>query len=103
MTRYETPAFDPAIAFSWTLRSEEIARRRRHRARHARADWTTFENERRDVPQASQHAAGYETPAFKPGVAFSWTLRSAEIACRQSRQPFSSEPSLTELSVLIAA
>ena len=33
MTRYETPVFDPGIAFSWTLRSEEIARRQRQRSR----------------------------------------------------------------------
>ena len=103
MTRYETPAFDPAIAFSWTLRSEEIARRQRQRARDARVDGTTFEIERRDVAQASRHAAGYETPAFTAGIAFSWTLRSAEIARRQSRQPLNAEPESTQLRFLAAA
>jgi hypothetical protein len=101
MTRYETPAFDPNIAFSWTLRSEEIARRRR--PRDARADGTTFENDPREVVQVSERAADYETPAFTPGIAFSWTLRSAEIARRQSRQPLNATPKLTQLNVLAAA
>ena len=103
MTRYETPAFDPGIAFSWTLRSEEIARRHIQRRRAPQADRQKFENETGDETQVSEHAAGYETPAFEPGIAFSWTLRSAEIARRQSRQPFSSKPDLTQLNVLAAA
>jgi hypothetical protein len=53
--RYETPAFAPGTAFSWTLRSAEIARR-------------------------AQQTRWSKTPAFAPGIAFSWTLRSAEIA-----------------------
>ena len=61
MTRYETPAFEPGTAFSWTLRSAEIARRR---------------------PQRPPLATSYETPVFEPGIAFAWTLRSAEIARR---------------------
>jgi hypothetical protein len=61
--RYETPAFAPGVAFSWTLRSAEIARRKRT-----------------GNGTIAKHAARYETPAFAPGVAFSWTLRSAEIA-----------------------
>ena len=81
MTHYETQAFDPGIAFSWTLRSEEIACRRRQRPRDARPDGTRLGNEHRDVAQV----ADYETPAFEPGIAFSWTLRSAEIAHRRSR------------------
>jgi hypothetical protein len=85
MTHYETPAFDPGIAFSWTLRSEEIARRRRQR------------------PQASVQAAGYETRAFEPGVAFAWTLRSAEIARRLSLRPLDSQQDSTQLNVLVAA
>jgi len=85
MTDCETPAFDPGIAFSWTLRSEEIACRRRQR------------------PQVSVQAAGYETPAFEPGVAFAWTLRSAEIARRQSLRPLNSQHETTQLNVLAAA
>jgi hypothetical protein len=103
MTRYETPAFDPGIAFSWTLRSEEIARRRRQRPRDLQADRKTFESKRRDEAQVSEQPAGYETPAFAPGVAFSWTRRSAEIARRQSRQQFGSKPNLTQLNGLLAA
>jgi hypothetical protein len=85
MTRYETPAFEPGIAFSWTLRSAEIARRRRDEAR------------------VSEPAAGYGTPAFEPGVAFSWTLRSGEIARRQSRRPLNAWRDRTQLNVLVAA
>jgi hypothetical protein len=103
MTRYETPVFDPGIAFSWTLRSEEIARRQRQRSRNSQADRNEFENTTGDETAASQGVVGYETPVFNPGIAFSWTLRSAEIARRQSRQPFNSEPGLTQLSVLAAA
>jgi hypothetical protein len=103
MTRYETPAFDPGIAFSWTLRSEEIARRQTQRPRDLQADRQKFENETGDETQVSEHAAGYETPAFAPGTAFSWTLRSTEIARRQSRQPLNAKPELTELNVLVAA
>jgi hypothetical protein len=103
MTRYETPAFDPGIAFSWTLRSEEIARRQTQRPRDPHADRRQFADETGDETQVSEYAAGYETPAFAPGIAFSWTLRSAEIARRQGRQPFSSKPDLTHLNVLAAA
>jgi hypothetical protein len=103
MTRYETPAFDPHIAFSWTLRSEEIACRQRRGPWDPQADTTTFESKRRDETQVSDHAAGYETPAFAPGVAFSWTLRSAEIARLQSRRPLNSAPKSIQLNVLAAA
>jgi hypothetical protein len=85
MTRYETPAFDPNIAFSWTLRSEEIARLRRRRSVQA------------------QVGARYESPAFEPGIAFSWTLRSAEIARRQSSQPRKPQADRVQLNVLAAA
>ena len=103
MTRYETPAFDPRIAFSWTLRSQEIACRQRQRPRDPQAGTTKFESKRREVAQVAEHAARSETPAFAPGIAFSWTLRSAEIARRQSRQPLNSKPDLTQLNVLAAA
>jgi hypothetical protein len=92
MTRYETPAFDPAIAFSWTLRSEEIARRPRQRPQNAQTGLKKLER-----------AASFETPPFEPGVAFSWTLRAAEIARRQSRQPLNSTPDLKQMNVLAAA
>jgi hypothetical protein len=103
MTCYETPAFDPSIAFSWTLRSEEIARRRRQRPHDSQADRTEFEDAMCHETRVSEHAARYETPAFEPGVAFSWTLRSAEIARRHSRQPLNSKPGLMQLNVLAAA
>ena len=103
MTLYESPAFHPAIAFSWTIRSEEIARRQLQRSRNPQADHKRLENSTGDETLSSEHAAGYETPAFAPGIAFSWTLRSAEIAGRQSRQTFSSKPDLTQLNVLAAA
>jgi hypothetical protein len=99
MSRHETPVFDPAIAFSWTLRSEEIARRQTQRPRDPQAERQQVEDE----TQVSKHAAGYETPAFAPGIAFSWTLRSAEIARRHSRRPFSSNADSTQLNVLAAA
>jgi hypothetical protein len=50
--------------------------------RDPQADRRTFENETSEETQVSEHVAGYETPAFAPGIAFSWTLRSAEIARR---------------------
>jgi hypothetical protein len=103
MTSYETPAFDPGIAFSWTLRSEEIAGRRRQRPRHAQAARQKLENRTRGEAQVSEHAVPYETPTFEPGIAFSWTLRAAEIARRQTRQLCSSKPNLTQLNVLAAA
>ena len=53
--RYDAPAFAPGVAFAWTLRSAELARR-------------------------AQQRRSSRTPAFGPGVAFSWTLRSAELA-----------------------
>jgi hypothetical protein len=95
MTSYETPAFTPGTAFSWTLRSEEIARRRRQRPQSRQADSTSH--------PVSEHPADYETPAFEPGVAFSWTLRSAEIARRQSRQPLESTPGFWQSNALVAA
>ncbi len=103
MTRYETPAFDPGIAFSWTIRSEEIARRQRLRPRDPQTDRKKLESTRRDAAPVSEHAAGCEAPAFAPGTAFSWTLRSTEIARRRSRQPLNAKPELTELNVLVAA
>ena len=103
MTRYQTPAFDPGIAFSWTLRSEEIARRHRPRPRDPQVDRKKFDNKARDETQVAERSVGYETPAFEPGIAFSWTLRSAEIARRESGQPLNSKPDLTQLNVLAAA
>jgi hypothetical protein len=103
MTCYETSAYDPGIAFSWTLRSEEIARRQRQRPRDARADRKKLDNGTRGEAQVSEHAAADETPAFEPGSAFSWTLRAAEIARRQSRQPLDSKSDLAQLNVLAAA
>jgi hypothetical protein len=103
MTRYETPAFDPGIAFSWTLRSEEIARCQRQRPRNLGTGRKKLENRTHGEAQVSDRAAAYETPAFEPGIAFSWTLRAAEIARRQSRQPVTSKPASTQLNVLAAA
>lgn len=103
MTSYETPAFDPGSAFSWTLRSEEIAGRQRQRPLHPQADRQKLENRTRGEAQVSEHAVPYETPAFEPGIAFSWTLRAAEIARRQTRQPLNSKPGLTQLNVVAAA
>jgi hypothetical protein len=103
MTRYETPAFHPGIAFSWTLRSEEIACRRRQPPRGPQADRTKLESKMRDVAQVAEHAARYATPPFAPGIAFSWTLRSAEIARLQSPQRLDSKPGVTQLNVLVAA
>ena len=103
MTRYETPVFDPGIAFSWTLRSEEIARRQRQRSRNSQADHDKYGNTTGDETAVSEGVVGYETPVFEPGIAFSWTLRSAEIAHRRSRQSLNSEPCLTQLNVLAAA
>ena len=45
----------------------------------------------------------YETPVFDSAIAFSWTLRSAEIARRQRRQPLNSKPGFAQLNVLVAA
>jgi hypothetical protein len=59
-TLYEAPAFAPGVAFAWTLRSAEIARRAEQR-------------------RSSQ------TPTFGAGVAFAWTLRSAELARERRR------------------
>jgi hypothetical protein len=101
MTRYEHPAFDPGTAFSWTLRSEEIARRRRQR--DPGAGRTKFASKRRNVAQVAERATRYETPAFAPGIAFSWTLRSAEIARLHSRDSLNSDPALTHLTAIVAA
>jgi hypothetical protein len=103
MTRYETPAFDPAVAFSWTLRSQEIAGRRRQQPRHAQAARQKLADRTRGETRVSEHAVPYENPAFEPGVAFSWTLRAAELARRQSRQPLNSTPASAQLNVLAAA
>jgi hypothetical protein len=103
MTRCETPAFDPGIAFSWTLRSAEIASRPRQLPQDPQPDRTKLENTRRDVAQVAAQAARYETPTFEPGIAFSWTLRSAEIARLQSPQPLDSKPDPTRPHVLVAA
>jgi hypothetical protein len=100
MTRYETAAFDPSISFSWTLRSGEIARRRQRRPL---ADAELFADATRAVTQVQRHSAGYEAPAFAPGIAFAWTLRSAEIARRHSRQPLAPVADVTGLNVLVAA
>lgn len=85
MTRYETPAFDPGVAFSWTLRSEEIARHRLQRPRDRQANRIRFESKVRSETEVWQPAERCATPAFAPGVAFSWTVRSAEIALLRSR------------------
>lgn len=88
--RYETPAFDPRMAFSWTLRSAELAARRR---RNAHQDPTNLERSEIDTDLAirddvaSAPAARYETPTFDPRMAFSWTLRSEEIARSKRRLP----------------
>ncbi len=100
MTRYETAAFDPSIAFSWTLRSEEIARRRQRRSL---AGSQHLADATRGETQVQRHPVGYDAPAFAPGVAFAWTLRSAEIARRPSRRPLAAVADVTELTVLVAA
>ena len=100
MTRYETAAFDPSIPFAWTLRSEEIARRRQRRPL---AGAELFADATRAETQIQRHPAGYGAPAFTPGIAFAWTLRSAEIARRPSRQPLASVADVTEPNVLVAA
>jgi hypothetical protein len=86
--RYATPAFAPGVAFAWTLRSAEIA----HRKRDGNGNGATAEQ-----------AVRYETPMFAPGVAFAWTLRSAEIARRKNRQQRNRRPDSSELNVLVAA
>jgi hypothetical protein len=96
VTRYETAAFDPSIAFSWTLRSQEIARRPQRRP-------LAGPEHLADATQIQRHPAGYEAPAFAPGSAFAWTLRSAEIARRQSHRPLVSVADVTEPTVLVAA
>ena len=81
--RCETPAFDPRMAFSWTLRSAELASRRR---RNAHQDPAKLEHSEIATDLAirddasSVPAARYETRTFDSRMAFSWTLRSEEIA-----------------------
>jgi hypothetical protein len=97
---YEALAFAPGSAFAWTLRSAEIARRAQQRPRSLQTDRKTFDDNRPDTAQINgsdtnmQHVARYETPAFDPGSAFAWTLRSAEIARRGRRQQRTRQPLL---------
>jgi hypothetical protein len=101
MTRYENPAFDPGIAFAWTLRSEQIARRQRPRA--AQTYRGRLESKMPDETSVAERWAATQTPAFEPGTAFSWTLRAAEIARRQSRSPLESKPGTMRANILAAA
>lgn len=105
MTAYETPVFDPSTSFSWTLRSAEIAGRVSRR-QVTRAGLTLAADE-----SATSHVNGngagrqaakrYTAPAFAPGTAFAWTLRSAELAGRES-QTRNRRPDLHP-TVLVAA
>jgi hypothetical protein len=101
MIRYETPAFDPGIAFAWTLRSEQIARLRR--AQVPKADRQKLERKMAGEISVAERAAASESHAFEPGIAFSWTLRAAEIARRQTRKPRNSKPDTTPVNILAAA
>ena len=91
MTPYETPVFDPATTFSWTLRSAEIARRVTRRPHGTQAELTTFAGDEPEIVRSngngppSGRGARFEAPAFAPGIAFAWSLRSAEIARRRCR------------------
>lgn len=102
--RYANPAFDPRIAFSWTLRSEELARMRRQRlnqqpdpaeSEHGEPDMAGIDGN--DVTAAE--AACYDAPAFDPRAAFSWTLRSAELA-RTRRERRNRLPDPMQLKLL---
>lgn len=106
MTAYEAPAFDPSTSFSWTLRSAEIAGRVSRRRQITQAGLTLAADE-----SATSHVNGngarrqaakrYTAPAFAPGTAFAWTLRSAELAGRES-QTRNRRPDLHP-TVLVAA
>jgi hypothetical protein len=87
---YETRAFAPGVAFAWTLRSAEIAHRKRNGNGNGNGATT-------------QRAVRYENPIFAPGVAFAWTLRSAEIARRNDPQQRNRRPDSSELNALVAA
>jgi hypothetical protein len=91
MTPYETPVFDPATTFSWTLRSAEIARRVTQRQHGTQSELTKLAGDEPEIVRSNGNGNGapsgrgarFETPAFAPGIAFAWSLRSAEIARRQ--------------------
>jgi hypothetical protein len=108
MTPYETPVFDPATTFSWTLRSAEIARRVTPRQHGTQAELTKLAGDEPEIVQSngngapSGRGARFETPAFAPGIAFAWSLRSAEIARRQCRRR-NRQPDLEHEDVLVAA
>ena len=107
--RYETPTFDPRGAFSWTLRAGEIARVETQRQRNGLPDHLKkLESREPDVAQVNGNEMNvaqsprYETPTFDPRSAFSWTLRSAEIA-RLERQQRNRRPDPQQLDILVAS
>ena len=107
--RYETPTFDPRGAFSWTLRSGEIARQEAQRQRSELPDRKKLESREPDVAQVNGNemdmaqAPRNETPTFDPRGAFSWTLRSGEIARLERQRRRNRRPDPKQLDVLFAA
>jgi len=90
--RYETPTFDPRSAFSWTLRAGEIARLKVQQERNGLPGRKKLERRAPEVAQVNGNemkvarSPRFETPTFDPRSAFSWTLRSGEIARLERRQ-----------------
>jgi hypothetical protein len=107
MTPYETPVFDPTTTFSWTLRSTEIARRAPRRQQGTQ-ELTKLAGDEPEIVLSngngapSGRGARFETPAFAPGIAFAWSLRSAEIARRQCQRR-NRQRDLEHEDVLVAA
>ena len=89
--RCETQTFDPRGAFSWTLRSGEIARLEAQQGGGLR-DRKPLESKEPRVAQVNgrqttmARSAPCETQTFDPRGAFSWTLRSGEIARLEAQQ-----------------
>ena len=106
--RFEAPTFDPRGAFSWTLRAGEVARVERQQ-RNGLPDWRELESKEPDVAQLNDnernmaHAPRNETLTFDPQIAFSWTLRSGEIARLERQQGRNRLPDPKQLDARLAA